>query len=141
MDIQHDFWHMVATKVRLAPDAPLFLLASSLIKDEEGQIKWGAILNGVVTAGMVASVMSLFTMQQTLTELRTKYEGRAAQVELIVSKCLNKEPAQRYATAKDLADDLQRYLTSQRVVARRLSYTYRLAYWARRNKTLAPVVL
>ena len=83
MDIQHDFWLMVATKVRLAPDAPLFLLASSLIKDEEGQIKWGAILNGVVTAGMVASVMSLFTMQQTLTELRTKYEGRAAQVELI----------------------------------------------------------
>lgn len=58
-------------------------MASSLIKDEEGQIKWGAVLNGVVTAGMVASVMSLFTMQQTLTELRTKYEGRAAQVELI----------------------------------------------------------
>ena len=83
MDIQHDFWQIVATKVRLVQDAPLFILASSLIKDEEGQIKWGAVLNGVVTAGMVASVMSLFTMQQTLTELRTKYEGRAAQVELI----------------------------------------------------------
>ena len=83
MDIQNDLWHMVAAKVRLVQDAPLFILASSLIKDEEGQIKWGAVLNGVVTAGMVASVMSLFTMQQTLTELRTKYEVRAAQVELI----------------------------------------------------------
>lgn len=83
MDIQHDFWQIVATKARLVQEAPLFILASSLIKDEEGQIKWGAVLNGVVTAGMVASVMSLFTMQQTLTELRTKYEGRAAQVELI----------------------------------------------------------
>lgn len=83
MDIQNDLWHMVAAKVRLVQDAPLFILASSLIKDEEGQIKWGAVLNGVVTAGMVASVMSLFTMQQTLTELRTKYEGRAAQVDLI----------------------------------------------------------
>lgn len=83
MDIQHDFWQIVATKARLVQEAPLFILASSLIKDEEGQIKWGAVLNGVVTAGMVASVMSLFTMQQTLTELRTKYEVRAAQVELI----------------------------------------------------------
>lgn len=83
MDIQNDLWHMVAAKVRLVQDAPLFILASSLIKDEEGQIKWGAVLNGVVTAGMVASVMSIFTMQQTLTELRTKYEGRAAQVDLI----------------------------------------------------------
>ena len=83
MDIQHDFWQIVATKARLVQEAPLFILASSLIKDEEGQIKWGAVLNGVVTAGMVASVMSLLTMQQTLTELRTKYEVRAAQVELI----------------------------------------------------------
>ena len=83
MDIQHDFWQIVATKARLVQEAPLFILASSLIKDEEGQIKWGAVLNGVVTAGMVASVMSLFTMQQTLTELRTKYEVRAAQVELV----------------------------------------------------------
>lgn len=81
----------------------------------------------------------LKVMNDAPLPLRSHVPTLPAQVELIVSKCLNKEPAQRYATAKDLADDLQRYLTSQRVVARRLSYTYRLAYWARRNKTLAVV--
>lgn len=79
----HDISTQILYKLKHVIDAPALILASSLIKDEEGQIKWGAILNGVVTAGMVASVMSLFTMQQTLTELRTKYDGRAAQVELI----------------------------------------------------------
>ncbi len=58
-------------------------------------------------------------------------------VERIVSKCLNKEPTQRYPTALALADDLRRYLGAQRITARRLSYSYRLGYWTRRNRSLA----
>ena len=58
-------------------------------------------------------------------------------IELVVSKCLNKEPAQRYQSAKALADDLGRYLSAQQVEAKRLSYSYRFRYWARHNKTLA----
>ncbi len=58
-------------------------------------------------------------------------------LELIVGKCLNKEPAQRYATAKDLADDLGRFLGAQRVAARRLGYLYRIGYFARKNPALA----
>ena len=60
-------------------------------------------------------------------------------VERIVSKCLNKEPTQRYPTALALADDLRRYLGAQRITARRLSYSYRLGYWTRRNRSLAVV--
>jgi serine/threonine-protein kinase len=56
---------------------------------------------------------------------------------VIVSKCLNKEPAQRYATAKDLADDLGRLLGNQRIVARKLSLLYRLRWRARHNKPAA----
>ena len=60
-------------------------------------------------------------------------------LELIVGKCLNKEPEQRYDSAKALAEDLGRFLSSQRVVARSLSYGYRVRYWTRRNRTLAAV--
>ena len=59
------------------------LAATSIIKDDEGQIKWSSILTGGLTAGLIAAATSLFSMQQTLTELRTKYESRAAHVELI----------------------------------------------------------
>ena len=60
-------------------------------------------------------------------------------LELIVGKCLNKEPEQRYETARALAEDLGRFLSAQRVVARSLGYGYRVRYWTRRNRALAAV--
>lgn len=71
--------------------------------------------------------------------LRSRAPGAPEAVERIVGKCLNKEPAQRYQTAQALADDLGRYLSAQRITARRLSYAYRLGYWIRRNKSTALV--
>ena len=85
MELMHDTWLQVLAKVRAMSDhqAVLAVAATSIIKDEEGQIKWSAVLTGGLTAGLIAATTSLFSMQQTLTELRTKYEGRAAQVEMI----------------------------------------------------------
>ena len=85
MDLMHDTWLQVLAKVRAISDhhAVMAVAATSIIKDEEGQIKWSAVLTGGLTAGLIAATTSLFSMQQTLTELRTKYEGRAAQVEMI----------------------------------------------------------
>lgn len=73
--------------------------------------------------------------------LRSHSDAIPEAVELIVSKCLNKEPEQRYPSAQALAEDLGRYLAAQRVVARRLSYSYRLLYWARRNRALAALAV
>ena len=81
----------------------------------------------------------LKVMNEAPRPLRAHTQSIPDAVELIVSKCLNKEPAQRYATARALAEDLGRYLSAQRVHARRLAYTYRLWFWARQNKTLAMV--
>ena len=85
MDVMHDTWLQILAKARETSEhsAVLAVAATSIIKDEEGQIKWSSILTGGLTAGLIAAATSLFSMQQTLTELRTRYEGRAAQVELI----------------------------------------------------------
>ncbi|HND12644.1 MAG TPA: serine/threonine-protein kinase, partial [Pseudomonadota bacterium] len=79
----------------------------------------------------------LKVMNEPPTPLRQIKPDIPEAIELVVSKCLNKEPAQRYQTAKELADDLGRFLSAQKVEARRLSYSYRLSYWARNNRTLA----
>jgi len=51
----------------------------------------------------------------------------------IVLKALQKEPARRYATATALADDINNYLTHRPVTARADSYAYRTAKFVRRN--------
>lgn len=85
MEWAHDTWIQVLQKARSMAEhsAVVGLAATSIIKDEEGQIKWSSILTGGLTAGLIAAATSLFSMQQSLTELRTKYDSRASHVELI----------------------------------------------------------
>ncbi|MFN0126275.1 MAG: serine/threonine-protein kinase [Verrucomicrobiales bacterium] len=52
----------------------------------------------------------------------------------IVMKCLEKDPARRYASAGGLAMDLRRYLASEPIVARPPSTVYRIRKSIRRNK-------
>lgn len=57
-------------------------------------------------------------------------------LETIILKMLEKEPARRYAAAADLALDLRRFLENKPIVARRPSLAQRLAKWSARHKTL-----
>jgi WD40 repeat protein len=61
-------------------------------------------------------------------------------LETICLKCLEKEPARRYATAEALADDLRRYLDEEPIHARRASALGRTLKWCQRQPALAALI-
>jgi serine/threonine protein kinase/Flp pilus assembly protein TadD len=55
------------------------------------------------------------------------------ELETIVLKAMEKNPADRYGTAQELADDLRRFLMDESILARRPSPLQRARKWARRH--------
>jgi WD40 repeat protein/serine/threonine protein kinase/tetratricopeptide (TPR) repeat protein len=55
----------------------------------------------------------------------------------IVHKAIDRDPAQRYQTAEEIAADLQRFVDDEPIRARRISARERFGRWCRRNPTLA----
>jgi len=58
------------------------------------------------------------------------------ELETIVLKAIAKEPAERYATAQQMAEDLQRFLDDKPILARRPSAIDRARKWMRRHPAL-----
>jgi tetratricopeptide (TPR) repeat protein len=56
-----------------------------------------------------------------------------AELQTIVLKAMEKNAADRYTTAKELAEDLRRYLEDKPILARRPSLALRFRKWARRH--------
>jgi serine/threonine protein kinase len=63
--------------------------------------------------------------------------GIARDLETICMKCLRKDPAERYDSAKDLSGDLERFLEGRPILARPISPVGRVYRWCRRNRPLA----
>jgi hypothetical protein len=57
-------------------------------------------------------------------------------LETIVLKALAKEPESRYATAREMADDLRSFLDSRPISAKRPTVMERATKWSRRHRTL-----
>jgi serine/threonine protein kinase/Tfp pilus assembly protein PilF len=64
-------------------------------------------------------------------------KGIPAELETIVLKAMEKNPPERYGTAQELADDLERWLKDEPIRAKRPTLVQRGRKWARRHR---PVV-
>jgi WD40 repeat protein/tRNA A-37 threonylcarbamoyl transferase component Bud32 len=58
-------------------------------------------------------------------------------LETICMKCLEKEPARRYSTAPELAEELERFLNGEPILARPIGVGVRIMRWSRRKPALA----
>lgn len=83
------------------------------------------------------------TLDKVLNEEPPSLHSRMPQIErdleIIVLKCLSKEPHQRYPSARALAEDLARYLDGEAIIGRRPSLQYRLRRIARKHRALVVV--
>jgi len=63
-------------------------------------------------------------------------KGIPADLETIVLKAMAKEVEGRYSTARECAEDLQRYLADRPILAKRVTLVHRLRRWLGRHKAL-----
>ncbi|MFO0811435.1 MAG: protein kinase [Gemmataceae bacterium] len=71
------------------------------------------------------------------TALRKLDKTLPAELETITLKALAKNPAERYATAGELADDLRRWLADRTIKAKPPGVRERAAKWLRRHRPIA----
>jgi serine/threonine protein kinase/Tfp pilus assembly protein PilF len=62
-----------------------------------------------------------------------------AELETVVRKAMEKEPANRYLTAQDLADDLERFLEDKPIRAKRPTWIQQVRKWQRRHRTIVVI--
>lgn len=83
----------------------------------------------------------LFEIATTVREQEPRPLGKsgvkvAAEIDVILQKCLRKEREMRYQTAYGLHQDICRYLAGDAIVARSPSLTYQIRVFTRKNKLL-----
>ncbi|HSU84214.1 MAG TPA: protein kinase, partial [Thermoanaerobaculia bacterium] len=90
------------------------------------------------TGGNLARVL-VRLVQEDPRPLRQIAPATPEDLETIVAKCLEKDPARRYESARDLAEDLDRFLDGEPIRARPAGWIYRAGKRLRKHRALAAV--
>jgi WD40 repeat protein/serine/threonine protein kinase len=106
----------------------------------------GAILYELLTgrppflgASFIGTVLQV--MEQRPVAPRERNRHVSPDLEAICLKCLEKEPARRYGSALELAEDLERYLAGEAISLRPRGHLERAGRWVRRNRLVSALLL
>jgi WD40 repeat protein len=101
----------------------------------------GAILYNALTGSrpFTGTVQEILARAQNADPVppRQAAPGIARDLELICLKCLEKHPHDRYPSAAEVADDLERFLRGEPISIRAPGFVERSLRWARRNRARA----
>lgn len=158
LDEKGDLWITDFGLARTAADTGLTLTGDVL-----GTLRYMSPEQALAAHGLVDHRTDIYALGATLYELltlqpaidgkdrqeilhRIAFEEPAAprkldstipaELETVVLKSMAKNAAERYATAKELADDLQRFLNDEPIKARRPTWRQRARRFARRHRPL-----
>ncbi len=100
-----------------------------------------ALLTGRAPFGGDSIAETLEQLRSATPSSPSKLNPRVPRdLEVICLKCLEKEPARRYASAQALAEDLGRYLAGEAIVARSVTRFERVVKWARRKPAITALL-
>jgi serine/threonine protein kinase len=102
-----------------------------------GVILYELLAGRVPFAGQDLLKLKEMVLHQQPIAPRSIQTGVPLDLQTICLKCLEKDPRQRYSTAAELADDLERFLQKRPILARPVGPIGKTWRWARRNPTTA----
>ena len=157
LDIQGNLWITDFGLARLQDDAGLTITGDMLgtlryMSPEQALAKRGYLDHRTDIYSLGATLYELVTLRPAIdgqdrqevlrkiahdepTPARRMNPSIPRELETILLKSMNKEPVSRYATAQELADDLERFLEHKPIRAKRPTLVERATKWSRRHST------